>query len=494
MTPISAGPEEAHGLTQVSAAPQARDPTQSIRNSQISGLGSVKAVPMPTFVQRSEMPVSSDELFAWHERPGAFERLNPPFDPVEIEERTGGLEVGARVVIRAKVGPVAQRWIAEHTAYEKGRLFRDEMRSGPFSQWVHTHTFQPLTRESSVLQDEIVYALPMGAMGNLFGGGFAKGKLDAAFRYRHGITKADLERHARFSAAPRLTIAVTGASGLLASSLIPFLTTGGHTVRPVKRRGETLDPAAIDGADVVIHLAGAGVADERWTPERKRLLVDSRVAYTRQLVEAMRTAKQKPKVLISGSAVGIYGDRGDEVLTESSKVGDRGPAGAAFLAGLCIDWEAEARAAEPLGTRVVLLRTGVVMTANGGALAKLLTPFKAGAGGPTGPGTQWMSWISSEDLIGAIHHVVMTDSVTGVVNAVAPNPVTSKGFAQALGHVLSRPSIAPLPAFALKAMFGEMAEATILAGAKVMPDALLRSGFQFLHPQLEDALRFTLGR
>lgn len=449
---------------------------------------------MPTFVQRSEMPVSSDELFAWHERPGAFERLNPPFDPVEIEERTGGLEVGSRTVIRAKVGPVTQRWVAEHTAYEKGVLFRDEMRSGPFAKWVHTHRFEPRSDRSSVLNDEIDYELPMGALGAAFGGGFAKGKLDAAFRYRHAIMKADLERHAKFASAPRLTIAVTGSSGLLASSLIPFLTTGGHTVRPVKRKGETLDAAAIDGADVVIHLAGAGVADERWTPERKKLLVDSRVAYTRQLVDAMRAAKRPPKALISGSAVGIYGDRSDEVLTEASKVGERGPDGAAFLAGLCIDWEAEARAAEALGTRVVLVRIGVVMTANGGALAKLLTPFKAGAGGPTGPGTQWMSWISSEDLIGVIHHAAMTESVSGIVNAVAPNPVTSKGFAQALGHVLSRPSIAPLPSFALKAMFGEMAEGTILAGAKVMPEALGRSGFQFLHPQLEDALRFTLGR
>jgi uncharacterized protein len=448
---------------------------------------------MPTFVKRTEMPVSSDELFAWYERPGAFERLNPPFDPVEIEERVGGLEVGSRTVIRTKVGPVTQRWVAEHTAYEKGRLFRDEMRSGPFEKWVHSHRFQPVSKDSSVLEDEIAYTLPMGVLGSLFGGGFAKGKLDAVMRYRHAVTKADLVRHARFSQAPRRTFAVTGASGLLASSLIPFLTTGGHAVRPVTRSGDRLDASSVDGADVVIHLAGAGVADQRWSPERKRLLVDSRVAYTRQLIDAMRAAKTPPKVLISSSAVGIYGDRGDEVLTEASAVGQRGPDGAAFLAGLCIDWEAEARAAEALGTRVVLMRTGVVMSAKGGALAKLLTPFKAGAGGPTGAGTQWMSWISSEDLIGAIHHAAMTDSLAGVVNAVSPNPVTSKGFAQALGHVLSRPSLAPLPSFALRAMFGEMAEATILSGSKVLPEALQRADFQFLHPHLEDALRFTLG-
>ncbi len=449
---------------------------------------------MQTFVKRTEMPVSADELFTWHERPGAFERLNPPFDPVEVEERTGGLEIGSRTVIRAKIGPVPQRWVAEHTAYEKGRLFRDEMRSGPFHTWIHTHRCVPISANRSVLEDEIQYELPMGALGSLFGGGFAKGKLESAFNYRHALTLADLERHSRFAGTQPKIIAITGASGLLASSLIPFLTTGGHTVRRVTRKGDQLDASAIDGADVVVHLAGAGVADERWTAERKKLLIDSRVAYTRQLIDAISKAKRRPSVLVGGSAVGIYGDRGDEVLTETSAVGARSEHGAQFLAGLCIDWEHEARAAEALGLRVALVRIGVVMTANGGALAKLLPPFSAGAGGPTGPGTQWMSWISSEDLIGAIHHALMTDSLSGVVNGVAPNPVTSKGLAQALGGVLHRPAIAPIPSFALKAMFGEMAEATILAGQRVQPTVLEKSGFRFLHPKLEDALRFTLGR
>lgn len=449
---------------------------------------------MPLFVKRSELPASADEVFAWHARAGALERLNPPFDPVELVERQGGLEVGARAVLQAKVGPTTQRWVAEHTAFEPGRMFRDEQREGPFARWVHTHRFTPLSDTRSVLEDEIDYELPLGAVGALFGGGYAGRKLVSAFEYRHALTRMDLERHARFAERPRLTVAVTGASGLLASSLIPFLTTGGHTVRPVKRRGATLDAAAIDGADAVVHLAGAGVADERWTPERKQLLVDSRVAYTRQLVEAMRAAAKPPKVLVSGSAVGVYGDRGDEALTEASALGARGPDGAAFLAGLCADWEQAGLEAQALGARVVLLRTGVVMAANGGALAKLLTPFKAGAGGPTGPGTQWMPWISGEDLIGAIYHALMTDWLAGPVNAVAPNPVTSKDFATTLGSVLSRPAIAPLPAFALKAMFGELAEATILAGQRALPKALEQSGFVFQHPTLEAALRFTLGR
>lgn len=456
--------------------------------------GPVKPSGMTTFTQRSEMPVGVEELFAWHERPGAFERLNPPFDPVEVEQRTGGLEVGARTIIRAKVGPITQRWVAEHTAYERGRMFRDELREGPFHRWVHTHSFEPVSNNTSVLDDSIDYELPFGALGATFGGGFAHSKLEAAFAYRHALTRADLERHARFAGTRPLTIAVTGSSGLVASSLIPFLTAGGHTVRPVKRSGGRLDALAIDGADAVIHLAGAGVADERWTDARKQELVDSRVAYTKQLIEAIASAKHRPSVLVSGSAVGVYGSRGDEVLSEASAVGERAATGPGFLAGLCIDWEAEAMAAKSLGLRVAVVRIGVVLTAAGGALAKLLPPFRAGAGGPTGPGTQYMAWISSEDLIGVLHQALMNDELSGVINATAPNPVTSKEFASVLGRVLSRPAIAPLPSFALKAMFGEMAEGTILAGQRVSPTVLTKAGFQFMHPTLEQALRFTLGK
>ncbi len=437
--------------------------------------------------------MSAEEAFAWHERPGAFDRLTPPFDPVEVLERSGGLEVGAKVLLTTKIGPVRRRWTATHTAYEKGRLFRDQQEDGPFAKWVHTHRFEPKGEGRCELVDEIEYELPLGALGSAVGGGLVEERITRAFAFRHAITRSDLERHAKFGSKP-LTIAITGASGLLASSLIPFLTTGGHSVRKVQRQGETLDAAAIDGADVVIHLAGAGVGDERWTDERKKLLVVSRVAYTRQLVEAIKQAKVPPKVLVGGSAVGIYGDRGDELVNERSAPGERSPTGAAFLAGLCIDWEAEARAAEAVGTRVVNARIGVVLTPRGGAMAKLLPPFKAGVGGPTGSGRQWMSWISNDDVIGALHHVALTGSISGPVNLVAPNPVTSKEFASVLGSALSRPAIAPIPAFVLRTMFGEMADGTVLASQRVTPSVLESTGFSFLTPTLDGALRFLLGR
>jgi uncharacterized protein (TIGR01777 family) len=334
----------------------------------------------------------------------------------------------------------------------------------------------------------------MGAVGSLFGSSFTIDKLEGMFAYRHALTLADLTRHAAFASRARLNVAVTGASGLIGSSLIPFLTTGGHTVRAVKRTGTEFDASALDGADVIINLAGAGVADERWSDARKKLLVDSRVDYTRRLIAAVKKLGSKPKVWIQGSAIGIYGDRGDEVLTEDSKVGEAGDRAAQFLAKLCIDWEGAGQEAEALGARVVHLRTGLVQSARGGALSKLLPAFKMGAGGPIAGGRAWQSWISSEDMLGVILFAAYTDSLVGPVNVTAPHPVTSLEYAKVLGRVLRRPAIAPLPGFALRAMFGELAEGALLASTRVEPKKLLASGFRFLHPMLEDALRFTLGR
>lgn len=446
---------------------------------------------MPIFEKRTLMPVSADELCAWHGRPGAFERLNPPFAPVKVEERTGGLEVGARTVITG-VGPLGQRWIAEHTAYEPGRMFRDEQTSGPFARWVHTHRFEPRSETTSELIDQIEYELPLGGLGSFFGGGFTTSTLERMFAFRHALTLSDLTRHAAFADRPRLTVAIAGASGLVGTALIPFLTTAGHTVRAIKRNGTQFDASALDGADVVLNLAGAAVADERWTGERKRLLIDSRIDYTRRLIAAVKERGSKPKVWLQSSAVGIYGDRGEEELTEDSKPGLPSNDGAGFLSKLCQDWEAAGHEASALGARVVCLRIGVVQAAQGGALPKFLPAFKAGVGGPIGGGRAWQSWVSLEDLLGMILFAAYTDSLSGPVNAVAPNPVTSAEYAKVLGKVIHRPSFAPLPAFALRALFGELADGALLVSQRVLPKRL--RDFHFTHPTLEAALRFTLGK
>jgi uncharacterized protein (TIGR01777 family) len=302
----------------------------------------------------------------------------------------------------------------------------------------------------------------------------------------------DLARHAAFADRPRLHVAVTGASGLIGSSLMPFLTTGGHRVTAVPHRAlgapNTLD-RALQGVDAVVHLAGAPIAQGRWTKEKRREIRDSRVQGTRALCEALARMSPRPKVLVSGSAVGLYGDRGGETLIETSAPGE------GFLAEVCRDWEAATEPARQAGIRVVLLRTGVVLSPRGGALRSLLPPFRAGVGGPVGTGTQFLSWISIEDELGLIHWALMNERVEGPLNATAPTPVTSAEFANALGSVLRRPALLPVPGKALSLLLGaRKARELLLGGQKVLPEAALQGGFTFLHPELIGALRFVLGR
>lgn len=445
---------------------------------------------------RSEMPVSADALFAWHERPGAFERLSSGFMPAEVLERSGGIRDGARMVLGVPLGPLSTKWEIAHEGYQAGRQFRDVQVKGPFARWEHTHRMEPQGAEASVLEDRIVYELPAPPFGELVAGHFTREKLERLLRWRHALTRLDLERHAAFASRGALTIAVTGASGFLGAVLVAFLRTGGHSVRTIGRgkgsdfqwdpsRGQ-LDAKAFEGVDAVIHLAGASVA-ERWSAEHKRAIRESRVQSTRLVAETMAKVSPRPAVLISGSAVGIYGDRGDAVLAESSALGDD------FLAAVGKEWEGETARARDAGVRVVHLRTGIVLSPGGGALGKMLLPFQAGVGGRLGSGKQWMSWISREDWIGAVHFALHTPTLQGAVNLTAPEPVTGATFAATLARVLHRPALIPVPAIALTTIFGEMARGTILASQRALPRALEGSGFRFAHPTLNSALRFELG-
>lgn len=456
------------------------------------------------FDARSRMPVTASELFAWHARDGALARLTPPWERMELLERSGdGIHPGARVVMKMRVGPIPRRWVAEHTAYVQDSLFQDTQRSGPFSKWVHTHRMwpEPATR-SSVLEDEVEYVLPMGPAGSLFGGGIARRTLERMFAYRHRVTREDLRRHAAFADAGPLTVAVTGASGSIGSSLVPFLTTGGHRVKRLVRgradasrnevawapdKGE-VDTASLEGVDAVVHLAGANVAGKRWSPEYKDAILKSRTEGTLTLSEALARMKKKPRVLVCAAGSGIYGDRGDEPLTEQSAPGT------GFLADVCRAWEAATAPAEAAGIRVVHLRIGPVLDAREGALAKMLPAFLAGGGGPIGSGRQWMSWVSMEDILGLFHFSLFTQAARGPINAVAPGAVRQADFARTLGRVVRRPAFLPMPAVAIRALFGQMGQEALLAGARVLPSATERLGYSFLLPDLEEALRFTLGR
>ena len=454
------------------------------------------------FSARSRMPVQATELFAWHTREGAFERLSPPWEPAEVVERSGpGIHEGTRVVVRIKLGPVPRTLVARHTKYIEGSLFQDTMESGPFSRWVHNHRMWPDPPSASVLEDEVEYVLPLGALGRGVGGGFARGKLEKMFAYRHAVTREDLRRHAQYAAQGPLTVAVTGATGLVGSSLLPFLTTGGHRVRRLVRgkadaaRGDVawnpgkgeLDTAAMEGVDAVVHLAGENVA-QRWTPEAKERILRSRSEGTRTLCEGLSRMAHKPRVLVCAAGIGFYGDRGDEVLTEESSTGE------GFLAQVCREWEAATAPAREAGIRVVLLRIGVVLDPRGGALAKMLPPFLMGGGGRVGSGQQWFSWVSLEDLLGLIQGSLFQQELQGPVNVVAPQPVRQEEFARTLGRVLSRPAVLPMPGAAIRALFGEMGQETVLSGARVRPAVAERLGFSFMHPDLESALRFSLGK
>ena len=435
------------------------------------------------YLARSPMPVSARALFDWHARPGAFERLNPPFDPAQILERSGGLAPGARTVLRVHLGPIPTRMVAVHTALEEGRSFTDRQESGPFARWEQVHRMLPEGEGRSILEDEVHYRLPLGLLGRL-GVGVAREKLETLFAYRHALTAADLARHAELPGPP-LRVGITGSHGLIGNALTNFLTTGGHTVVGLGR-GEKA--GEVDGLDAVVNLAGSSVAAGRWTDERKREIRESRIRTTEAVVAGILRATRRPAVLINGSAMGYYGDRGQTPIDESAA------RGTGFLAEVVEAWEAAARPAEDAGVRVVKLRTGVVLSPDAGALAKMLPIFKAGAGGRLGSGKQVFSWISLEDVIGAIHFALRTPALRGVANLTAPEPVTNAAFTHVLGRVLHRPTVATVPATVIRAVFGEMGQESVLAGASVVPRALLDAGFRFRWPGLEEALRFCLGK
>ena len=297
-------------------------------------------------------------------------------------------------------------------------------------------------------------------------------------------------------------IAITGSTGLIGTALHRALEADGHQVLAVVRRsvraGEaaiswdpdagTIDAAALEGVDAVVHLAGAGIGDERWTDERKRLILESRTRGTALLAATLSSLDAKPAVLISGSAIGYYGDRGDETLTEQSAAGDD------FLASICVPWEAEAQPVVDAGIRLATIRTGIVLSTEGGALPKMLPLFKLGLGGPYGSGRQWWSWITLTDEVAAIRHLIDHD-VRGPVNLPAPHPVPERDLAKALGRALHRPSLLPVPRFGPKLVVGaELAEALLFTSAKVLPTVLEASGFTFAHPDLDTALPAVLAR
>ena len=444
-----------------------------------------------------EVPGTTQEVFRWHENPGAFDRLPPPWESIEVLQAVDSLRNGSKGVLRMKVGPIPITWKTEHTDYTPPSLFVDKQTQGPFKSWTHYHHFEPLSDTTTKILDEIHYEAPLSFFSNTF----VQKKLHRLFRYRHQQCRIDLQRHQEFASKPKLRIAITGASGLVGKQLVCFLSTGGHEILQLVRRPAlaaneiswnpdeaTLEADKLEGVDAVIHLAGANVGASRWTKSRKELLRSSRINSTSLLATTLSKLKNPPKTFISMSGSGHYGYQDyDTAFNESHPPADD------FLARLTVDWEANTAPASDAGIRTVMFRTPVVLTARGGALTKMLPPFLMGAGGKIGSGKQPMSWIALDDLLGIFLFALHKESLSGPLNIGASHIPTNLEFTKTLGKVLKRPTIAPLPAFVVKTLFGEMGESLLLGGQKLDSSRLLDSGFKFAWPDLEVTLRHELG-
>jgi uncharacterized protein (TIGR01777 family) len=433
-----------------------------------------------------------EEVFAWHTRPGAFNRLSPPWSPMRLVSEATSLKDGRATLAL----PGGLRWVAQHQAefYDPPRRFVDTISSDGLAslpariavRWRHTHDFEDAGDNRTRVIDRVETPVPASA-------------LRAMFAYRHRQLADDLAAH-RLAAEHGLTpatVAVTGSSGLVGSALVAFLRTGGHRViRLVRRTAKASDerqwnpddpdPELLAGVDAVIHLAGASIAG-RFTDSHRKAIRASRIGPTRKLADVAAGGRT---MLISASAIGYYGyNRGDETLTENSERGD------GFLADVVADWEDATAPAREAGLRVINVRTGIVQSPRGGTL-KLMRPlFSAGLGGRLGDGRQWLSWIGIDDLVDVYHRALWDTALSGPVNAVAPQPVRNSEYTRTLAHVLHRPAVLPVPPLGPRLLLGEQgARELACASQRVTPHRLSQSGHRFRQPDLDQALHHLLGR
>jgi uncharacterized protein (TIGR01777 family) len=446
-------------------------------------------------VYSSVIDVPRDEVFAWHARPGAFNRLSPPWSPMRLVTEADSLKDGRATLAL----PGGLRWVAVHQpdCYDPPRRFVDTIGSDGLAslparvavRWRHTHDFEDVGDNRTRVIDRVDTPVPGSA-------------LRPMFVYRHRQLADDLAAH-KLAAAHGLapaTVAVTGSSGLVGSALSAFLSTGGHHVIRLVRgtahasderrwNPDDPDPGLLAGVDAVVHLAGASIAG-RFTDQHRNAIRDSRIGPTRRLAELAARTVDGPGVFISASAIGYYGyDRGDETLTEDSARGD------GFLADVVAEWEDATAPAEQAGVRVVRVRTGIVQSPRGGTLRLMRPLFSAGLGGRLGDGRQWLSWIGIDDLLDVYHRALWDNTLSGAVNAVAPQPVRNAEYARSLAHVLHRPAVLPVPSLGPRLLLGAQgARELALASQRVSPARLSQAGHRFRQPDLDSALRHLFGR
>ncbi len=453
-----------------------------------------------TFKYKSSYPCTATELYTWHSRPGALERLLPPWEKTTILSKEGGIDPGGRVVLKIHNGPVPFTFQAHHTENTPGVMFRDIQEKGPFKSWTHTHYFKD-TDTGSVLEDEVKFSLPLQSLLPSFATRYVQKSLAHVFFHREKLLFDDIRMHMRCSRKP-LRILISGSGGVLGKELIPFLTTGGHQVWTLVRRKAKkgtneiywnpdkgiLDPNSLPELDAVIHLAGEYIGLSRWSEEKKQKVIKSRVDGTGLLTRVIAALPHKPKVLLCASAVGYYGNSERKSLQEAA------PPGTDFISKVCELWEDAAQPALDGSIRTVFLRLGVGLTPRGGALQKILKTSPLGFIRRFGSGKQYISWISSDDMISAMLHCIHKEEIEGPVNIAAPEPVTNREFMRILAKVAGRPLLFPVPAKLLQTIYGQMASEILLSGCHVSTEKLTDSGFTFRHPTLEMALRRLLGK
>jgi len=459
------------------------------------------------FIKRVEIPFEVHDVFNYHARYRAIDRLIPPWSFLKIIKRNNGLENGATCILKLQYGPIKFKWIAKHFGYVQDQIFQDKMIKGPLKTWEHTHSFTPNELNGCIMEDKIQYSLPCGLNRlNILGNRLEK-TLFQMFSYRHRILQNDLKLWDLLKENKGKRILISGSTGLIGSALIPFLETAGEhiisrLVRPTSNYYDSgngsnfrvwdpetgkVDPSDLEGFDTIIHLSGDSIGG-RWSKIKKNRIRDSRVKTTELLCNAIKKLKKPPSTLICASAIGYYGSRGEEVVTEETSAGD------GFLAKLCVDWEAEAKSVEAIGIRVVNARFGLILSPKGGIL-KLLTlasQLKVGIG--FGKGSNVFNWVSIEDVIGSILYSIGNTTIRGPINVVSPNPVKASYFSEIISKMLGNQIFLRIGYGSLKLAMGEFADTISDSNGVVKPQKLMASGYPFMNTSLEDAARLLLGR